>query len=191
MNHNVTVVQVFGLGKRYGHRWLFRNVEMTINSGDSLLVSGKNGAGKTTFLRCLAGLEISTEGSVVLGGSAGLAALDQSVFSALTVREHVLLAAKLKAAPLCGQELAAFGLESHQNTLCGQLSSGLRSRLKLLCAMLGDPAILFLDEPGAAMDAEGQALVEQIVAQQRKRGALIFASNDATERRFATHEVCL
>ncbi|RYG87644.1 ATP-binding cassette domain-containing protein, partial [bacterium] len=75
--------------------------------------------------------------------------------------------------------------------VAGTFSSGQRSRLRLALAQQHAPDLLLLDEPGAALDAAGLGVIETLVAQGRERGAVVIATNDPRERRFATYELAL
>jgi ABC-type multidrug transport system ATPase subunit len=83
------------------------------------------------------------------------------------------------------------GLGSARERLGHQLSTGMRARLKLALALLAEPSVLILDEPGASLDEDGHRLVESVVEEQRARGVTLIATNDSEERRLATHELVL
>lgn len=150
-----------------------------------LVVTGVNGAGKSTLLRVLAGLRSPSEGRVSRPERIGYAALDQSVYAQLTVREHMEWARDLRGAG--GTEPGVYDLPGDERGEA--LSSGQRSRLRIALAAAHEPEWLLLDEPGAALDDAGTALIERTIADQRRRGATVIATNDPRERRFATHEL--
>lgn len=189
------ILQVKNLGKRFGNRWLFQGLAFELEQGQCLIVQGKNGSGKSTLLRLLAGLDRPTEGEVVwnqedLRSDLSFCALDQAVFSALTVAEHLDLAAKMRSIQANTDALVSkVGLEHHRDHQAQQLSSGLRARLKIALAIQSKPSLLIWDEPGVALDDAGRALIEAVVEEQKQRGALIIATNDPTERRFGTHAI--
>lgn len=188
------IVSARGLGKRFGPRWIFRDIDIDLSAGMCLLVTGNNGSGKSTLLRLLAGLENPTEGTITPTatnekGERAYIALDQAVFPALTVREHLALTREL-------QELGSgddaeiidqCGLSAHADHQSQHLSSGLRSRLKIALAIQSNPKLLIWDEPSVALDEAGRKLVSDVVQAQLQRGALVLATNDSEERRFGTH----
>lgn len=181
------VLEASGLGKRYGDRWLFRKLDFTLARGDGLIVRGRNGSGKSTLLKVLADLLTPTEGVVhreVADSRTGLAlsALEMALYPALTVGEHLELAGDLRGCPARKRELLdRIGL-AHAATLpAAKISTGMKARLKLALAIQADPAILLLDEPGAAMDEQGKELVHRVCAEQRERGVLVIATNDSRE----------
>jgi len=181
------VVEAKGLGKKYGRRWVFRNVEFHLGLGDALLIVGPNGSGKSTLLKVVAGLTPATAGRVSLQGdprrTLGYAALDLNLYPHLTALEHLELAGELKGCEARAEELLQrVGLEEACDKHAANMSTGMRMRLKLALAIQSDPALLLLDEPGASLDDGGRQLVREICLEQRQRGALIVATNDRRER---------
>lgn len=191
------MVHVEGLGKRYGSRWLFRQVTFSLEPGEVLAVLGTNGAGKSTFLKSVVGLVAPNEGRVQLPEGdrrslVGYAALDMSVYPHLSVREHLEFAAaarEIDSDPV--KVIAAVGLLGAEDKLGHQLSTGMKTRLKLAMATQARPTVLVLDEPSAGLDEAGRALVERILNEQRERGLAILATNDSKERGLATVELHL
>ena len=190
-------MEVSGLGRRFGGRWVFRGISFELNKGDRLAVLGPNGTGKSTLLRCIAGLLLPTEGSVRLpdGDSRrtlAMAALEMALYPSLTCEEHLHLAADLRGCEPRDKELLdRVGLGSARNLRATQLSTGMKSRLKLAMAIQPEPTVLLLDEPGAALDEAGKLILDDIVFEQSQRGVLVFATNDQSERRLATLELPL
>lgn len=184
------------LGKRYGDRWLFRNLDFEVNVGDCLVILGKNGAGKSTLTKILAGLVPATEGTCTrppdIRNSLGYAALDQAVYPMLTVGEHLDLAGRLRGvAPRVDELLETVGLRYAKENLGKTLSTGMRARLKFALAVQSNPAVIMFDEPGAGLDDEGRQMVARLIEQHRSTSAIIIATNDPLERRFATLELDL
>lgn len=178
------------LGKRYGTRWLFRNLEFDLNTGDCLVAIGSNGSGKSTFLKSLVGLVEPSEGTVQITGTVSYSALDLALYPALTAAEHLELSGELRGIPGRIDELLdRVGLPKSRDQQTHEYSTGMRARLKLAIALQANPQVLILDEPGAGLDAVGRSLVESIVEQQRSVGAVVIATNEPSERRFATMEL--
>lgn len=184
-----------GLGRRFGPRWIFRGLEFELSVGDALCVLGANGSGKSTLLRILAGLMSATEGSVDpkpcdSRAILGYAALDLSLYQQLTAVEHLELAANLRGLESPRTELLdTVGLTQIEGKMVGVFSSGMRARLKLALAVQHEPSVLILDEPSASLDESGRAVVARIVEEQKKHGAVIIATNDQSDRGYATHEL--
>lgn len=178
-----------GLGHTFGRNWLFRNVDLDLYPGNRLLVLGKNGSGKSTLLRCLAGLETPREGTIRQTGRLGFSALDLSLYPSLTAAEHLDLFHQMVGTTPATQALAQVGLQDHARTQVGVFSTGMRGRLKLALALAGDPQVLVLDEPAAALDQDGVQTLHQTVEQFP--GAVVIATNSVEERGWATHELDL
>jgi ABC-type multidrug transport system ATPase subunit len=184
------------LGKRYGRRWLFRNLTLNVEPGECLVVLGSNGTGKSTLLKVLAGILPSTEGTCFRGDDPrrdlGYAALDQPVYPVLTVSEHLTLAANLRGCDARSEELLEEVELSYAADVAGRhLSTGMRARLKFALAVQAEPAAVLLDEPSAGLDERGRHIVERIVSNRQGRTAFVIATNDPQERRYATHELAL
>lgn len=189
------MLEVSGLGKRYGDRWLFRNLTFSLSRGDALIVLGRNGAGKSTLLKTIAGLLVPTEGRVQANvpdtrTGLSLSALEMALYPALTLREHLILASELRGCAARDDELLdRIGLVKAAGLAASKISTGMKARLKMALAIQPDPQILILDEPGAGMDEAGKALVENICAEQKQRGVLILATNDPREKALGTLEL--
>jgi len=191
----LNVVEVSGLGKRFGGRWIFRNLNFRLEQGDTLVVLGRNGAGKSTLLKTMAGLISPSEGTVTLPEgdvrlSVALSALEQALYPNLTVEEHLRFAGDMRGCPHRTDELLEqVGLVYARRYMAGEMSTGMKARLKLALATQARPKLLLLDEPGAGLDEQGRSLVEALSREQAKRGCLVLATNDPAERRFANVEL--
>ncbi len=185
-----------GLGKRFGDRWLFRELTFEVSQGQSLVVLGPNGSGKSTLLRTLSGLLPPTEGKVHISGdprlSLGVSSIEMALYPQLTVLEHLEFVASLRDCdPRSDELIARIGLEHARDQVTSKLSTGMKARVKLAMSIQANPKVLILDEPGAALDDKGRELVASIAREQIQRGSLILATNDPSERRLATHELFL
>jgi heme exporter protein A len=193
LRHTLGVLKAERLGKRYGARWLFRNIEFDLQSGESLVIAGANGTGKSTMIKIIAGLLPASEGEVSLPNgdsrlTLGYSGLDLNVYPYLTALEHVTMAASLRGRDCDAMELLTdIGLARAANQRAGEFSTGMRARLKLVMATQAKPQVLLLDEPSASLDEVGRNLVEKIVSEQRQRGVCLIATNDPLERRLGSH----
>lgn len=181
-----------GIGRRFGDRWVFRNIDIALSSGQCLCLLGNNGSGKSTMLKVLVGIISASEGQITrpCRNEVGYAALDLTLYSHLTAQEHIDLFARFRGLPHPGHQiLVDVGLEDSANNLVGTYSTGMRARLKLALATFYKPKVLLLDEPSAAMDEIGLQLISKAIQEQLQRGSVIIATNDKGDRRFATHEL--
>lgn len=189
------MLEVEALGKRYGTKWIFRGLGFSIERGQALIVVGRNGSGKSTLLRTLVGLVRPTEGRVRLPDGdprlvVGVSTLEMSLYQHLTVEEHLRFAGDLRGIPhRCEELLEQVDLTYAKDLNAAQLSTGMKSRLKMALAIQSKPTMLLLDEPGAALDPAGKEILSKICEDQLSRGFLILATNDPEERRFGTLEL--
>jgi ABC-2 type transport system ATP-binding protein len=159
------VIQLHNVSKQFGPVQALNDLSFTIFEGEVAAVLGPNGAGKTTAISMMLGLGVPTSGrSTLLGldprdsharSRCGVMLQESGVAPNLTVRELVALFRSYYPAPLpAAQVLAMAGLESKARARAGTLSTGQRQRLYFALAICGDPDVIFLDEPTAAMDVE-------------------------------------
>jgi ABC-2 type transport system ATP-binding protein len=180
---------------------LLDGVDLDVGAGRCLAVVGHNGAGKSTLLRALAGELTAGAGTIAVDGtvqeadelrtSARLAAsvadpatapsADTAGVDTATVRERVTAAARRRGAPASATDevLAAFGLRDHAGSRIDQLSSGLRQRAQLACALVAGADVLLLDDPTGFLDARTAVQVADRVASARRAGAaVVLATHD-------------
>lgn len=189
------IIWVSGLSKKFGGGRAVDRVSFDISPGQGVALWGPNGAGKTTILRCMLGI-YSFEGQISVCGhdiakagkkarrSIGLVPQEIAFHDDLTVRDTIHLYARLRKVPteVCEQLLGQLQLIRHQRKQVRQLSGGLKQRLALAVALLGDPPVLFLDEPTANLDAGARtefiALLEKLKSEGK---TLVFASHRPSE----------
>ena len=169
------------ISKRYGERDALRSVSFTVTDGEKIAVIGPNGAGKTTLLQILAGALKPTAGSIDVDGSVGWVPQHPALYSKLSVAENLRLFARLEKVPdverTVGQMLDQTALAERADDEVGLLSGGNRQRVNIAIGLLGDPAVLLLDEPSAALDPR-----------QRER-LWAFLAELGTTVVFSTHDV--
>jgi ABC-type multidrug transport system ATPase subunit len=169
-------MNVSGLGKRFGDEQALRDISLSTSAGERVAIIGPNGAGKTTLLQLLAGTLTPDEGTLDLP-QAGWVPQRAAVYSKLTVRENLRLFARLERVDddAVRRMLELTELEPGAET--GKLSGGNRQRLNIAVGLLGDPPLLLLDEPSAALDPA-----------QRERLWAFIATLEATVL-FTTHDI--
>jgi ABC-2 type transport system ATP-binding protein len=176
MTSGVPAIQVSGLRKTYGEREALRGVDFTVARGEVFGLLGPNGAGKTTTVEVLEGYRERDGGEVrVLGRDPGEHSVDllarvgivlQScgTYPHLTVRETVTHWATLYPAPRdVGEVLALAGLEECADRRARILSGGQRRRLDFALALVGDPELIFLDEPTTGFDPAARRAAWDVV----------------------------
>lgn len=184
-----TVLRTVGMTKRFGRARAVDHVSMTVNKGDIYGFIGKNGAGKTTFMRVVLGLSAPTEGTVELFGGlspeeAGkkIGALIEApgIFPHCTAKENMKRFAILKdedESKIDGL-LDFVGLGDVGNKKAGKFSLGMKQRLGIAIAMLGDPELLILDEPVNGLDPTGMKEIRDLILRlNREKGITVLISS--------------
>jgi len=187
----------------YGARTVLRGISLTLRQGEVLVISGANGSGKSTLLRLLCGLQRPTRGTVTyeVGGTPmapaevrhllGWVAPDLALYRELSALENLRFFAAVRGLRSSDAELAALlervGLAGRDHDRVAAYSSGMVQRMRYAYALLHQPAVLLLDEPTVTLDERGAAMVEQVVAAQRRAGLTIIATNDPRELRFGDY----
>jgi heme exporter protein A len=177
------VLAAENLAAARGYRVLFQDVNLRLIRGDILELRGPNGSGKSTLLRVLAGLTRPMAGKVILGGgpedtlrrySGHLDAIKPSE----TAIEQARFWARFFGAGdhAASQALDRMGLKSRADVPGRGLSAGQRRRLALTRMLIDPRPIWLLDEPVASLDAEGRALVMEIVAEHAAAGGIVVAA---------------
>jgi ABC-2 type transport system ATP-binding protein len=188
------VVSVRGLRMSYGVVEAVAGVDLEVDHGEVFAFLGPNGAGKTTTVEILEGLRERTAGDVsVLGedparaGSAwrariGVVLQESEPEPELTVEECVALYAGYYPKPRPVDEtLGLVGLVDRRSARCGQLSGGQRRRLDVALALIGDPELLFLDEPTTGFDPSARRAAWEVISSLRDLGKTIFLTTHFME----------
>ncbi len=161
-------------------RLLFSGLSFAVGRGEAWRVEGPNGAGKTTLLRLLAGLNRLYEGRVCCAGRVAWVGHRAGLKGVLTARENLAWYVGLQGRADVDPDaaLSRLGLRGFEDQPCEQLSAGQQKRVALARLLLDPAPIWVLDEPFAALDVQGVALLEQIcVAHLQHGGALIFSTH--------------
>ncbi|PSK99382.1 ABC-2 type transport system ATP-binding protein [Murinocardiopsis flavida] len=181
-----TVVRVDALRKSYGSRHAVRGVGFTVEQGEIFGILGPNGAGKTTTVEALAGLRHADGGTVsVLGIDPqrdpaaikevlGVQLQEARLPDRITVSEALRLYASFYPAPADTDELiTGLGLAEHRDTRFAKLSGGLRQRLSIALALVGNPRVAILDELTTGLDPQARRAVWDVVERVRAGGVTI------------------
>ncbi|SEB49844.1 ABC-2 type transport system ATP-binding protein [Paramicrobacterium humi] len=183
-------IEISGLTKRFGGFTAVNDLSFSVEPGRVTGFLGPNGAGKTTTLRSLLGLVAPTSGTATIGGiryrdlpspltTVG-AALEASSFHPGRSAEHHLSiyaqAARIPSSRV-GEVLELVGLAGFGEKRVGGYSLGMRQRLGLAYAMLGDPGVLVLDEPVNGLDPEGIKWIRELLRHFAREGRTILISS--------------
>ncbi|WP_328989039.1 ABC transporter ATP-binding protein [Kribbella sp. NBC_01245] len=184
------MITVENLSKRYGNHTAVNDVSFTVEPGTVTGFLGPNGAGKSTTLRMLTGLTPPTSGTSTIAGRryaelpnpgrvVGVMLDAAAQHPGRTGRETLLLNAGLLGVPArrADEMLEAVGLTPAAKKRVGQYSLGMRQRLGIASALLGDPAVLILDEPANGMDPEGIRWMRGLLQDFASRGGTVVLSS--------------
>ena len=191
-------ISVDRLTKRFGERTAVEDVSFEVGHGEVFGFLGPNGAGKTTTVRTLGTLLAPTSGSASVAGlpltpgngveiRRRVAIMPEApgLYLRLSVLENLQCFADLYEVPAPQERIAralqAVNLADRAADACGALSKGLRQRVALARALLGDPEILFLDEPTAGLDPVAAHDVHQLIAGLREGGVTVFLTTHRLE----------
>ena len=191
-----SAIEVRGLSVSYGSTPVLVDVDLTVPIGAGVCITGENGIGKSTLLRCIASLQKPDAGEIeVFGGPPGSTpefwrAVATTVepptwYPGLTAREHAELVCRAHGqdpvAAGIDEALDRFGLAGHRDAIPPSLSSGQKQRLTLAIALLRPSSLLILDEPEQRLDRDGRLLVAELLAEYLKTGgSILMASHDDT-----------
>ena len=184
--------------KSYGSHRVVDDVQFTVHRGEIFALLGPNGAGKTTTVETLEGYRKADQGTIrVLGydpiqqGHAlkphiGVMLQQDGLYPALTAREVLQLFAGYYQKPQSVDELLErVGLTMAAKTRCRRLSGGQKRRLALAVALVGNPSLVFMDEPTAGMDPQARLTTWEIVRDLKQQGVTVLLTThlmDEAER---------
>ena len=188
------------LGRRFGERWAVRDVTLDVRRGEVLGLLGPNGAGKTTTVRMLTALIEPSEGSATVEGfdvreqpddvrsRVGILTETPGLYDRLSARANLDFFGRLYGLDEAARDkaierwLRLFDLWERRDDVAGTFSKGMRQKLAIARALLHDPAVVFLDEPTAALDPEAAFVVRDAIEQLRRAGrTIVLATHNLDE----------
>jgi nitrate/nitrite transport system ATP-binding protein len=193
------ILSLAGVTKSYGASAVLGGIDLDVREGEFIAILGFSGAGKTTLINCIAGLETPDAGTILLKGQPingperdrGLVFQSYSLMPWLTVQQNVALAvdavhkdrSRAERAALVRQKVELVGLGHAFDRMPAQLSGGMRQRVSVARALAMEPEILLLDEPLSALDALTRAKLQREIERIRKDEGrtIILVTNDVDE----------
>jgi ABC-2 type transport system ATP-binding protein len=184
-----STIEVSGLRKRFGQTVALDGMSFTVTPGQVTGFVGPNGAGKSTTMRVVLGLDAADEGSALIGGRPYMslrhplshvgALLDAAALQpSRTARNHLLWLAHSQGltAKRVDEVIEGAGLQSVVRRKAGGYSLGMRQRLGIAAALLGDPPVLLLDEPFNGLDPEGIVWIRGFLRSLAAEGRAVLVS---------------
>jgi Cu-processing system ATP-binding protein len=185
------MIEACGLVKRFGSVTAIDSVSFDVQRGETFALLGPNGSGKTTTLKCLAGLVLPSAGHILIDGidlahqpvaaRAAISYLPQHVAfpEQVTAREVLDFYRRLRNLPpgRIQDVLKQCALGEAANRLVSEFSGGMLQRLGIAVAVMADAPVLLLDEPTASLDPEGAAALRAFLGTLKERGKTILFSS--------------
>jgi heme exporter protein A len=169
-------LEVRSLAASRGPAQLFRGVTFTLAAGEIAALRGPNGSGKTTLLRCVAGLTRPDAGEILREGALIYAGHLPGIKDDLNAEENLAIALRMRGImPGDGavrRALSRVGLEARRAVPARRLSAGQRRRIGLARLQLDPAPLWILDEPLAALDAEGEAMLGECLVRHQDSGGI-------------------
>ncbi|KAL7749979.1 hypothetical protein RI367_004494 [Sorochytrium milnesiophthora] len=202
-------VIVQSMTKQFGKLTSVNDISMTLRKGRCLALLGHNGAGKSTLINMLSGLLSPTSGNAYVFGHAlthgaapiqralGTCSQDDIQYPELSAREHLRLYARFKGIPTSelkeyiDERLDLVGLLPHADQLVGEYSGGMKRRLSIVSAGIGDPQFIILDEPTTGMDPINRRKVWQYIARLKRDCVLLLTSHSMEETDALGDDICI
>lgn len=188
-------IRINSLSRRFGDVTAVDELNLEVKQGEVYGFLGPNGAGKSTTINMLLGFTPPTAGSATVLGhdivdeslairrATGVLPEDVGVYERLTARKHLQFAVDTKGATDDPDALLErVGLQEAADRKAGGFSTGMKQRLALAMALVGEPDLLILDEPSNGLDPNGAREMRQIILEEVDRGATVFFSSHIMEQ---------
>lgn len=202
MNDTAIAISILGLNKWYGEFHALRDINLTIDRGEKVVVCGPSGSGKSTMIRCINRLEEHQQGQIIVDGieltgnlknidavraEVGMVFQHFNLFPHLTVLENCTLAPiwvkktpKAEAEDIAAQYLERVRIADQAHKYPGQLSGGQQQRVAIARALCMNPRIMLFDEPTSALDPE---TVKEVL------DTMVMLANEGMTMMCVTHEM--
>lgn len=189
-------LRVLALSKRFGRSWAVNNITFGVPSSSVFALLGPNGAGKTTTLNMVRGVLPASDGDALLRGTsisrhraaarAHLGVCPQfDAMDRMTVAEHLRFYAQVRGvddvAHNVREVIRAVGLDEYAGRIASKLSGGNKRKLSLAIALMGNPAVLLLDEPSSGMDAAAKRVMWRTLKAVTPGRALVLTTHSMEE----------
>ncbi|WP_111672470.1 ABC transporter ATP-binding protein [Algoriphagus litoralis] len=200
---NITLKEA---SKRFQYEWIFKNLNLELNQGDSLAITGGNGSGKSTLLKCISGAIPFTSGHITFQQEhknlpsgdwyqhLAIAAPYLELPEEFSLKEVIDFHFNFKR-PLdqiqSKELIEILYLDQHIHKAVSQFSSGMKQRLKLGIALFSDVPLILLDEPTSNLDKKGIAWYTDMIQKFQKDRILIICSNEPREYEFCKQKLVL
>ncbi|MBW6411529.1 ABC transporter ATP-binding protein [Clostridium weizhouense] len=188
----MNVLEIKNVHKTLGKRAIIKGIDLSVKEGEIFGFLGPNGAGKTTTIRMLVGLITQTRGDIVICGhnlikekekalkDVGAVVENPELYKYLSGKENLVQIARIRKASMrqVNELVKLVGLEERINDKVGKYSLGMKQRLGLAAALIGNPKLLILDEPTNGLDPSGILEFRAVIKKAAKeKGMAVFISS--------------
>ncbi len=174
------MISIRDLHFSYGRRKIIDNLSFDAARGECVVLAGPNGSGKSTLLALAAGVLRASSGQITVRGRVGYVPQGTALFADATVEENLRFFADLARVPL--PKHFPFAVEQYKKKKLSALSGGMKKQVSIACALLGDPEVILLDEPCAALDLGFRAEMADLVLSLKEQGrTVLYVGHDPAE----------
>lgn len=179
------MIKIRNLSKRFGEKEIFYKLNLDFEAGKVFALIGPNGAGKTTLMRMVLGWEGDYEGEIIFTDNIRLGYSPETPYFPEILTGRQVLAYYMEVRGLdkdtCKKESARLmqevGLNPEKDSLVKNYSKGMRQRLGVAQALIGNPDVVFLDEPSAGLDFFGQQAMQALIKKLKDQGKTIILNS--------------
>jgi heme ABC exporter ATP-binding subunit CcmA len=198
VNRDAPAVETIALSKQFGRLHALKSVSLNVDTGAFLTIFGRNGAGKTTFLRIVSSLHRSYAGDVLLFGQnlkkteeqmkqrIGFISHESFLYKDLTAKDNLIFYGKLYGVKPLTKSVTRIiervGLEEKRDVVARTLSRGMKQRLSLARAFLHEPELLLLDEPYTGLDEHACEILDEVLVDFIKSNGTVILATHNIER---------
>jgi heme exporter protein A len=202
MNQSAQIT-VDAVSKRFGRNRLFHSLSFSLETGESIAITGSNGSGKSTLIKILMGLIVPDKGKVTsfINGAplsreaalvhSGASMPEMNLYGYLTGEENLLFAQTDKNSQENDRLFNLFGLIVQKDKEVTLYSTGMKQKLKYITAVINRPPFIFLDEPTSNLDREGRRALFQHLETLRPSSIIVIATNSEEEGSFCSGSLSL
>lgn len=186
------ILSCHSINKFYGRKHILKDITLDIYEGEVIALIGANGAGKTTLMNAIAGFAKLSSGHISMLNNKtsqllGLLPQDALLEGAISIGDQLKYFARLQGLSKRQAEtevekvLTWVGLQECQHAMIKQLSHGMKKRISIAQAIMGEPSIVLLDEPTAGLDPENALKIREIINQLKSKITFIISSHNLDE----------
>lgn len=166
----------------YGKTKILNNISLTAETGKCIVIAGPNGSGKSTLLSIIAGARKASDGKAEISDKIGYVPQGIALFEDLSVKENVKFFAAVNKIKVSDLNKLPFNLTPIANKKVSKLSTGMKKRVSIVCALVSDPYVIILDEPCAALDIIYRDELLELINELKNNGkTIIYVGHDFNE----------